>query len=294
MARTITIIGLILNLSLAVVKIVISILSDSLSLLADGLDSALDIAGIMLGFVAIQIASKPADKDHHYGHTKFENLFSLGVSMLLVASSGIIGYQAIVKLIERPLQEFSSASVIIAATSIVLKTVLVVLYNRVGRKIESPSLIALSKNFRTDVFTSIVVLLSVSISHLKIGTFPLFWIDPTIAIGISIVIIITAIGIIKESTKVLLDESPDEETIAKIKEIALQQEGVLGVGNIRARKLASNIILVDLDVYLDESLSIHDGHEIVCDVEDILRENLPIGFIQIHMEPMHEHSKESN
>jgi cation diffusion facilitator family transporter len=291
-ARTVTIIGLVLNLSLAAVKIAISIIYNSLSLLADGLDSALDIATTILGFVAIQIASKPADEEHHFGHTKIENLFSLGIAMLLVASSGIIGYQAIVKLIGGQPLEREIANIIVAISSIVLKGVLVWIYNRVGKQINSPSLIANSKNFRTDILTSIVVLISVTVAPIQYGpglTKTLYWIDPVIAIGISIIIIITAIGITKESAEILLDQSPDKETIEKIKSIAASQEGVMQVGKIRSRKIGANIILVDLDVYLDPNITIYQGHEIVCNVEDALKEEMPIEYIQIHMEPYHEH-----
>ncbi len=215
-ARNITIIGLVINVLLAVFKITISIRSGSLSLLADGLDSALDIATVIFGFVAIRIANRPADKDHHFGHAKFENFFSLGVALLLVASSGIIGYQAITKLIDAVPSVYDPYNLIIAAISIVLKGVLVWLNVSVGKKIESPILVANGKNFRTDILTSIVVLVSVSIGHRSIGSFSLFWVDPTIAIIIGIIIIITAIGIVKDSAGVLLDQSPDEETMSKI------------------------------------------------------------------------------
>ena len=237
-----------------------------------------------MGFVAIQIASKPADEEHHFGHTKIENLFSLGIAMLLVASSGIIGYQAIIKLINRQELDFSIANVIIASASIVLKGFLVWIYNRIGKQIKSPSLIANSKNFRTDILTSAVVLISVIIAPIKIGTSSLFWVDPIIAICISIIIIITAIGITKESAEVLLDQSPNEETMIRINELSIKQEGVKKVGNIRARKIASNILLVDLDIYLDPKLTIQEGHEIVCEIEDVLKEKLPIKYIQIHIE----------
>jgi cation diffusion facilitator family transporter len=290
-ARLVTIFGLVLNLGLAIVKITISIFYDSLSLLADGLDSGLDIATTILGFVAIRMASKPADEEHHFGHSKVENLFSLGIAMLLVASSGIIGYQAVIKLINKQVLDFSIANVVIASVSIVLKGFLVWIYNYIGKQIKSPSLIANSKNFRTDVLTSAVVLISVIVAPIEVGTSTLYWIDPTIAICISILIIITAIGITKESSEVLLDQSPDEETLNKIIDLSTNHEGVKNVGNIRARKIGSNIILVDLDINLDPNLSIHEGHEIVCKVEDTLKKELPIKYIHIHMEPYHEHTK---
>ncbi|MCG3253343.1 MAG: cation transporter [Candidatus Heimdallarchaeota archaeon] len=294
-ARNITIIGLIINVLLAVFKITISIRSGSLSLLADGLDSALDIATVIFGFVAIRIANRPPDKDHHFGHAKFENFFSLGIALLLVASSGIIGYQAITKLIDNTLSVYDPYNLIIAAISIVLKGLLVWLNISVGKKIKSPILVANGKNFRTDILTSIVVLISVSIGHRSIGSFSLFWVDPIIAIIISVIIIITAIGIVKDSAGVLLDESPNEETMLKIEEYTKEQAGVKEIGNIRARSIGANIFLVDLDIYLDPTLTIDEGHDIACIVEEVLKEKLPIKYIQIHVEPYHIiHEQEKN
>lgn len=290
--RNITIIGLVINVLLAVFKITISVRSGSLSLLADGLDSALDIATVIFGFVAIKMADRPADKDHHFGHAKFENFFSLGVALLLVASSGIISYQAITKLIDTVPSVYDPYNLVIAAISIVLKGVLVWLNISTGKKIKSPILVANGKNFRTDVLTSIVVLVSVTIGHRSVGTFSLFWVDPTIAIIIGIIIIITAIGIVKDSAGVLLDQSPDEDTMSKIEKYTKEQAGVKEIGNIRARKIGANIFLVDLDIYLDPTLTIDEGHDIACIVEDALKEKLPIKYIQIHVEPYHSHEQE--
>ncbi|NHJ31715.1 MAG: cation transporter [Asgard group archaeon] len=292
--RNVTIIGLIVNVLLAGFKIGISIRSGSLSLLADGLDSALDIATVIFGFIAIRLAVRPPDADHHFGHAKFENFFSLGIAVLLIASSGIISYQAIIKLINKTPAVYDLYNLIIAAVSIVLKGLLVWLNVSVGKKIESPILVANGMNFRTDILTSIVVLVSVSIGHRTIGSFSLFWIDPTIAIGIGIIIVITAISIIRESAGVLLDQSPDEETMKKIEEYTKEQVGVKKIGNIRARKVRANIFLVDLDIYLDPTLTIEEGHEIACVIEDVLKEKLPIKYIQIHVEPYHTHLLEKS
>ena len=293
-ARNVTIIGLIVNVLLAGFKISVSIITGSLALLADGLDSALDIATVIFGFVAIRIANRPADKDHHFGHAKFENLFSLGIAFVLVASSGIIGYQAIGRLVEGTIPEYDKFNLIIASASIVLKAILVWINVRVGKKIDSPTLVANGKNFRTDILTSIVVLVSVSIGHRSIGSFSLFWVDPTIAIGIGIVIVITAIGIIKDSAGVLLDQSPDEEILKKIKEYTKEQEGIKDIGNIRARRVGANTFLVDLDIFLDPTLTIDEGHVIACIVEEVLKEKLPIRYIMIHVEPYHSPVHEKN
>jgi len=286
-ARTVTIIGLTINFVLALVKITMFFLYDNLSILADGFDSALDIATTMLGFVAIKISDRPADDDHHFGHSKFENLFSLGIAIILVASSGIIGYQAVQKLInyKEIIPVFSVANIIISSLSIVLKTVLVFINIRVGKKINSPTLVANGLNFRTDILTSFTVLLSVSIAHLTIGSFRLVWVDPTIALIICVVIIITAIKITREAAGVLLDQSPDKETLEKIKAIAREQKGVFAIGNIRARCTGPNVILVDLDVHLDPKITIEEGHEIVCKIDEKIKSQMPVEYIQIHMEP---------
>ena len=293
-ALIVTIISLTINLLLAILKIAFSILSGSVSLLADGLDSALDIATTVLGYVALRVAVKPPDKEHQFGHEKFENLFSIGIAVILVSSSFVIGYQAINKLTNPITAEFTLYNVIIAASSIILKGFLVWLNIRIGKQINSPSLIANGKNFRTDVLTSIVVLISVSIGHLSIGTFSLFWIDPSVALIIAVVIILTAVGIIKEASNVLLDSSPDVETMERMKEIILQQEGVKGVGNIRARTTGTDNLLVDLDIYLDPNISIDEGHTISTNVENALKQDCPVSYIQVHVEPFYEEIEKKN
>lgn len=290
-ARQVTIVGLIFNLSLAAVKIVISILFGSIALLADGLDSALDLATVILGFVALQIADRPPDKEHQFGHEKIEYLFSLGIAFILVASSGIIGYQAITKLIERTSLEFSIPNVIIASASIVVKAILAIINYRIGKKIKSPILVSNSKNFGTDILLSAAVLISVTVSTLSIDGFSLFWIDPMIAIIISILIIITAFSITRESYSVLMDKSPDPEIMKEIGEVAMKVKGVKEISGIRARKIGSNIILADIDVLLEPHLTIMEGHEIVCQVEKKIKKELPVKYLQIHMEPLHEHTE---
>ena len=241
-ARNVTIIGLVLNILLASVKITISVIFGSVALLADGLDSALDLATTILGFLAIRIADKPPDIDHQFGHRKFENFFSLGIAVLLIASSMIIGYQAITRLISHTELVFSLANVIISVASILLKGVLVWINISVGKAIDSPTLIANGLNFRTDILTSLVVLISVTVGTIKINGSTLFWLDPAIAILISLVIIFTAINITRESADVLLDKSPGKETLEKIIDQAKKHDEVKGVKALRSRALGENNI----------------------------------------------------
>ncbi|MBN1328422.1 MAG: cation transporter [Candidatus Heimdallarchaeota archaeon] len=293
-ARIVTIIGLSINLILASLKITVSIINSNLSLLADGLDSGLDLAITMLGFFAIRIANRPADRDHHFGYGKIENLFSVGIALLLVASSGIIGFQAVTKLINHSIPTFSIYNIIVASSSIVLKSILVAINIRVGKKIKSPTLIANGLNFRTDILTSTVVLISVTVAPLSIKGFELFWIDSTSALVISIIIIITAVKITKEATSVLLDESPNQEMITKINGIAKNLEGVKEVGDIRARAIGAENLLVDIDILLDPKITIEEGHNIVCKLEELIMNQLPVKYIQVHMEPFHSQKCDEN
>ena len=291
-AKIVTAIGLVLNLLLASVKIAVSFIFNNLSLLADGLDSGLDITTTVLSLIAIKISDKPADKEHQFGHSKIESLFSLGIAVLLISSSGIIAYQAIVKIINHLEPTYSIYNIIVASSSIVLKTILLWINVRVGKKIKSPSLIANGMNFRTDILTSMVVLISVSVAHRTIGSFELFWIDPTIALIIAIVIIITAIKITKDSSSILMDESPPKETIEKLKKIVKERPGVKAIKNIRARTIGSQFFLADIDLMLDPKITLEKGHDIVSDVEEAIKKELPVKYLQIHMEPYDENEIE--
>ncbi|MEA2071273.1 MAG: cation diffusion facilitator family transporter [Asgard group archaeon] len=286
--KQVTIAGIVLNLVLAIIKILISVFYGSTAVLADGLDSALDILMTILGFAAIKIADKPPDKEHQYGHGKMEYLFSLGIAILLVISSGIITYQAINKLILKITIEFSYANIGISIASIIIKGILVFINLRIGQKINSPTLIANGKNFRTDIFTSTSVLLSVIITPIKINNFSFFWFDPIIAMIISILIIYTAFTIFQESASILLDRSPDPQIIDKISKIAKNVQGVYDIRGIRARTIGPKEILADLDIFVDPHLTVSEGHKIVCKVEEAIKEKMPVQYLQIHIEPYEE------
>ena len=289
-ARTITIIAIALNLLLAGVKIAVSIIFGSISILADGVDSALDLVTSLLSFIAISIATRPADKDHQFGHAKYEHFFTLGIALLLVASSGMIAFQAVQRLILKEHLEFSVFNIIISASSIIVKGILVWIHIRVGKKIKSPSLVANGLNFRTDIFTSFVVLVSVSIGWIHVGDSgqTLYWVDPIIALFISVIIIYTAINITREAASVLLDKSACPETLKEIVSIAKEQEGVKGVSNIRTRTIGSDVLLVDLDILLDPKMTIEEGDIIACNVENAIQKVLPVKYLQIHVEPYDE------
>ena len=86
----------------------------------------------------------------------------------------------------------------------------------------------------------------------------------------------------------MLDQSPSESFIEKVTEITNNQKGVKKTGNIKARKVGSNIFLADIDIFLDPNLTIEEGHKIACQVEDAIKEKLPIKYIQTHVEPYYE------
>ena len=131
-------------------------------------------------------------------------------------------------------------------------------------------------------------------ADLSIGTFSLKWVDPSIALVIAAVIILTAVGIIREASSVLLDSSPNIEEIEGMKEVALKQDGVKGVGSIRARSISADKYLVDIDILLDPSITIDEGHTIATNVENALLEDCPVTYIQVHVEPFYEEKMENH
>ena len=188
-------------------------------------------------------------------------------------------------MIDKTQIEFEIFNVIVAATSIILKGVLVAINIIIGKRIKSSILVANGKNFRTDILTSAVVLISVSICHLSVNGFSFYWVDPAIALLISVVIILTAVGITKDSSKILLDQSPKEEVLNEIHRITKNQEGVIKVGQIRARNIGSDIILTDIDIYVKPTLTVEEGHHIATKIESALKAKMPIRYVHVHYEP---------
>ncbi|MHC1570606.1 MAG: cation diffusion facilitator family transporter [Methermicoccaceae archaeon] len=267
-----------LNLLVCVLKIGYGHISGSLSMLADGFHSLLDASSNIVGLVAIYIASKPPDRNHSYGHRKFETLAAMAIAMLLVMASFEIVHMAFERILSP-----ASVRVTVWSFAIMLLTMGVNLgvstYEAsASKRLKSDLLHADSRHTLSDFFVSLSVLVGLAATRLG---YPI--VDTIFAVGIAVFIMYVAIRIALQCSETLADAvrlDPDE-----VRGVVLSVDGVEGCHNIRSRGREDEVYL-DIHITVDESMPIGKAH----DISDIVEEKLKGHFsslvdVVVHIGP---------
>ena len=276
--RKILIIILLLNLFVAISKIAYGLISSTLSMQADGYHSLFDGVSNIIGIIGIQIASKPPDKNHPYGHQKYETMASIAIATLLL----FVGFEILQSSIDRfttgAQPDVTSMSFIVMVTTIGINLLVTTYEHRKGVQLNSEILIADSMHTKSDIYVSLSVILGLIAA--KAG-YPI--IDPLIALVIAIVIVRAGILIIRQSSYTLCDVSRiDDEAICCIVEA---MEGVIECHRIRTRG-GANDIHIDLHVKVHPDMHTDKAHALAHDVEKQLKDNFDgVTDVVVHIEP---------
>lgn len=276
--RRLLIIIFVLNISVALVKGAYGIFSNSLSMTTDGLHSFFDSTSNIIGLVGIYLASKPPDKEHPYGHSKFETFASIGIAVLLFTSCIQVVEASINRFINPAIPEINVLSFAIMGVTLVINIGVSVYEYSIGKKLGSSILVADSMHTRSDIFASVSVILG--FIAIKMGY---VLADPIISLIITCLIVVTGLQIINESSRVLLDRALIEEKI--VKNLAESVQGVCDCHRVRTRGLPGEMY-IDLHIGVDSALPVDQAHAVSAEVENRLK-NAIIGVIDVsvHVEP---------
>lgn len=273
---------LLLNLFVAVAKLGWGYYSGSIAMQADGFHSLFDGASNIVGLIGIHLASRPADQDHPYGHSKFETYASAAIGAMLVFAAYNIGSSALSELmngVEPPRVDAVSFAIMIGTLAI---NVTITLWERrVGRSVGSEILIADASHTGSDVWVSLGVL--GGLVAVRAG-YPLA--DPIIALLVAGVIAYTAWQVFRQAGVTLSDAAriPPKD----ISGVCMGVDGVLGCHHIRTRGLESEVY-VDMHILVAPSLSVEHGHQIAETVEHAVCEAFTtIADVVVHVEPFNE------
>lgn len=285
--RHVTLVGFWINAALVVIKLFFGYWGHSDALVADGYHSLSDFFTDFLVIFFVGIAYKQADKDHPYGHGKFETAASVLIAFVLLIVALGIGYEGVKTLVDNyhgvPIPRPDVFTIVVAAVSILAKEYCYRYTIRVGKRINSSSVIANAWHHRSDAISSIATLIGVTLSY-ALGE---HWriLDPIASILIGVFILISAIKIAMPSINELLEMSLPQEEIDKIHNLIQGVNGVKRVHNLRVRRNGHNMI-VDVNVHVDPEISVRAGHAIATDVEDALHEQFGSDLIiYVHVEP---------
>lgn len=283
----VTLIGSIVNLILTAIKITAGVVGKSGAMIADGIHSLSDLASDIVVLIFVPIAGKAKDKDHQYGHGKFETLATLVVSLILmvvairlVASSAKSIISALSgNILPKPGYIALAAAII----SIVSKEILYQYTTLVARRTDSSVCKANAWHHRSDALSSIGSLLGIGGAVILGNKWTIL--DPVAAVIIGLMILFVAIKMAKAPIEELMEKSLDEETEKEITDIILATEGVQNMHNLKTRRNGQSKI-IDCHIRVKRTISIVEAHDIATNVEKNLKQKFGNETqTSIHIEP---------
>ena len=269
-------------------KIIIGIMTNSLGILAEESHSALDLVAALMTFFAVRVADKPADKEHPFGHGKAENLSALFETVLLLATSAWIIYEAIHRLTAAETHvEVSFWSFLVMATSIVVDFSRSRILRNAAKKHNSQALEADALHFSTDIWSSSVVILGLVgvVVGLRVPTLAfLEKADAVAALGVAVIVIYVSGELGVRTIQALLDSAPREDP-EKIKALVEAIPGVVNCHAVRMRPSGANWF-IDLHATVDGNMSVNQAHGLTETIEAEIHKIVSRADITVHIEPL--------
>ncbi len=275
-----SIVGIIVNVLLAVSKMAVGLIFGIISVLADGLNNLTDCGSSIISIVSFKLSSKPADKEHPFGHERIEYVCSLAVAfiVLLVAFETI--KESIGKIIAPEEVVFSFVVIGVLLASVVFKLGLFFYYRAVAKRIDSSILKATAVDSLSDCVSTMVVLVSFVVSKIT-G----FNIDGYAGILVSLFIGYSAVGILGEVFSHLIGKAPDDSMLREIKEKILSYPSVLGVHDLSVYSYGPNKFFASAHIEVDARVDVLVSHEIVDRIEKDFIDQMGI-MLTGHLDPI--------
>ena len=280
-ANRASILGIVGNIFLFIIKIVVGFISRSQAMIADAFNSASDILSSFMTYIGNRVASKDADEDHNLGHGKAEYIYSMLISIVMFILGGKILIDSIMSIINPSKFQFTKWLVIVCIVTILVKLCLYLYTRSIGKKYHNLLVEANSKDHRNDV-----VITSTNLIAAICSLYGFTLVDGIVGLGISLWIIYTAIKIYIESYDVLMDKTISSETKDKVLAIIEEHDEVLKIQHFNATPVGYRY-MVNFSIFVDGNLSTFDSHEIANNLEKEIGEKVPEIYLTIiHVNPM--------
>ena len=273
--------GMIVNSIFAIAKILGGFFGHAYVLIADGIESGLDVAGSFVIWSGLKVAARPPDASHPYGHGKAEPIAAMIVAVGVVAAAVGLAIQS-VREIFLPHHAPAPYTLVILVVVIVIKETLFRYVNRIGRDIDSTAVKTDAWHHRSDALTSAAAFIGISVA--LIGGRRWQSADDWAAIFACAVIATNGIRLLRPAFYEIMDTAP-RKIVKSVCSVASSVPGVIDVENCRARKMGLDFY-VDLHVGVDGNISVHEGHEIAHRVKAAIQQsNSRVADVLVHIEP---------
>lgn len=285
---TASITGIILNTLLSIGKILTGIIFNSISVTADGVNNLSDGASSVITLIGFKISSKPADKDHPFGHARMEYLTGLilGIAVILVGVELI--KSSFDKIMNPTKTIFSIEMIVVLIVSVLIKLWISLFYKKLGDKISSATLKASSTDSRNDVISTIVVILSLLVSNAT-G----YEVDGYVGILVALFILYSGYDILRDILNPLLGEMPDKEFIESIENKILSYDGIVNIHDLVVHNYGPNRYFASVHAEVDAKEDIMKSHDLIDNIERDFAREFDISLV-IHLDPVITDDEEIN
>lgn len=276
------------NSTLVVMKLAAGLAIGSVSIISEAIHSAVDLLAAVIALFSVKTSSIPPDSKHPFGHGKIENLSGTIEALLIFVAAIWIIVEAVEKLMHPQPMESLGWGVGVMLFSVVVNIIVSSKLFKVGRETDSIALQADAWHLRTDVYTSLGVMVSLTLIWMGQGIFPgkdLFWLDPVAAIGVAIFIIKAAYDLTAHSAKDLLDVHLPAVEVEWIRQCICDQNSVVrGFHDLKTRK-AGHFRFVEFHLKVAPYMSVMESHDITKVLKKNIRAQFPGTTVTIHIEP---------
>ncbi len=283
------------NTVLVILKVAVGLLIGSVSVISEAIHSGVDLLASIIALFAVRTSAKPADQDHPFGHGKFENVSGAIEALLIFIAAAWIIYEAVHKLLTRPVIETPGWGVGVMAISAVANWVVSRMLFKVGKETDSVALQADGWHLRTDVYTSLGVMVGLGLiwagdlllrpRFTEAQLDVLHWLDPIAAIVVACLIVHAAWRLTLSSARDLMDVNLPEEERAWIRRMLSEFVPVLhGYHRMRTRK-AGHERFIDFHIFVDSRMTVDDSHRLAHEISRRIEEHFEGSSVTVHVEP---------
>lgn len=283
-----SIVGIVVNIILSAAKYAIGVISHSVSITADAINNLADAASCIVTLVSFRLAGRKPDKDHPFGHGRIEYIAALAVGFLVE----LMGYELIKSSIDKirnpEALTFSIPAVAVLAISILGKVWLFLFNRKLGNKIQSPAMLAVSKDSLSDTIATFAALISLICS-----LFTDIPMDGFMGLIVSGFIIMSGFGILKESIGILLGAPPEKETVDTLVEYILSFDEIIGIHDLVIHSYGATRTFASIHAEIPADGSMLNAHDTIDNIEQEVKKRFGIELV-IHMDPVETNNEKVN
>lgn len=273
-------VGLVTNLLLSLAKLIFGTTAASIAIIADGINNLTDAASSVVALIGFKLAAKSEDKEHPYGHGRYEYIAGMAVSILIIIAGAQLLKSSVEKIFKQESLTVGNVTIVILIAAILIKVWLTLFNTNISRSINSAALKATGTDSRNDVITTAVVLAGIIINKL--------WninIDGYLGCAVAVFIIWSGIQLIRETSDPLLGKAPDPILVNEISSRLNEADGILGIHDLEVHDYGPGRIFASVHAEVDASSSMLEVHDMIDNQEWTIAKELGIN-ITIHMDPV--------